>query len=181
MHRKHIPNFVIISGSSRKVGKTYMASALIKEFSDKLPILALKISPHVHNLMGHTKLRSHANGFRIFQDMEPHKKSSGKFLESGALQSYFMETDDDHLVESFDFFMMECNPLGHPVVCESGALCKIVKPGLLIFITDTTEDLPAHKLKTMHEANLVLPAKSFSTPEIIQKIKFSDQGWYRDP
>jgi len=178
MLRKHIPDFIIISGSGRKVGKTFLASALIRAFSDTVPIIALKISPHVHNLLGHTKLRSNADGFRIFQDMEPHLKSSGKFLESGALQSYFMETDDEHLEEAFELFMSECNPSGHPVICETGALCRLVKPGILIFITSSTEDLPAPKLKTLNEANLVLPARTFSTPEIIQRISFSQKNWH---
>ncbi len=181
MHRKHIPDFIIISGSGRKVGKTYMASALIREFSDKCPLLALKISPHIHDSLGNTKLRSSTDGIRIFQDIEPNQKSSGMFLESGAMQSFFMETDDEHLSDAFDIFMRECNPLRHPVICESGALGRLIKPGVLMFITDSTEDLPKHKLTTLQLADVVLPASTFTPSEIIKRITFSKKGWSLNP
>jgi hypothetical protein len=175
--RKSVPNFIILSGSGRMVGKTFMGSALIRAFSDKFPLLALKISPHIHDSLGNTKLRSTSAGIRIFEDLGPHHKSSGQFLESGATQSYFMETNDEHIAEAFDLFIKECNPLNLPVVCESGALGRLIKPGILIFITHSHDDLPEHKLTTLHWADLVLPAKTFSAREVIQKISFPANGW----
>jgi hypothetical protein len=177
MQRNPNPNLIIISGSGRNVGKSYMASSLIRWFSDQFPILGLKISPHGHNSLGNTKLCANTDGIRIFQDMGPNQKSSGKFLEAGALQSFFMETDDKHLVIAFDMFMKECNPMKYPVICESGALGRLIKPGILIFITDSAEDLQPHKSDTMKLADLVLPAKIFSPPEILQRINFAENGW----
>ena len=177
MIRKSLPSFIIISGSGKKVGKTYLATALIRYFSAKFPLLALKISPHSHDSLGNTTLRSASEGLRIFQDMGPHHKNSGKFLEAGALESFFMETDDRHLGEGFDIFMKECNPMNHPVICESGALGNLVRPGLLIFIARPGTDLPAYKTASMHQADMVLPAGSFSTAEIISRICFSENRW----
>jgi hypothetical protein len=181
MLRKPFPHFIIISGSGKKVGKTFMATALIRAFSGKFPLLALKISPHVHDSLGSASLRSASGGFRIFEDLAPHRKNSGKFLEAGALQSYFMETDDEHLAEAFDVFMKDCNPMNYPVICESGALSKLIRPGISIFITSPSDDLPAHKLFTLHQADLVLSSKIFSTTEIIEKIDFSGKSWHMVP
>jgi len=181
MIRKLFPNFIIISGSGKKVGKTYLATALINEFSSRFPLTALKISPHVHDSLGNTCLRSASEGIRIFQDLGPHHKNSGKFLEAGALQSFFMETDDEHLAEAFDLFTKVCNPLNYPVICESGALNNLVKPGVSIFITRSTKDLPVKKQATLHLADLVLPAKSFSTPGIIERINFTEGIWLLSP
>jgi hypothetical protein len=181
MPRKSFPNFIIISGAGQKVGKTHMATALIRLFSGKFPLLALKISPHVHDSLGNTSLRTAKGGIRIFQDLAPHHKNSGKFLEAGATASFFMETDDQHLAGAIDIFMPECNPMNHPVICESGALSGLIKPGILIFITQSTDNLPEKKLSTLHEADLVLPAKTFSTREITDRISFSENSWHLVP
>jgi hypothetical protein len=177
MLRKPFPRLIIISGSGTKVGKTFLATSLIRSFSVKFPLLALKISPHVHDELGNTRLHKASEGMRIFQDLAPHHKNSGQFLEAGALQSFFMETDDQHLSEAFTTFMKECNPLNHPVICESGALGALIKPGILMFIAHPADELPEHKLATMRRADLVIPAKAFSTSEIIGRISFSENRW----
>ena len=155
-----------------------MATAFIRSFSGHFPLLALKISPHVHDSLGNTRLVAKSDGFRIFQELGPHHKNSGQFLEAGALQSYFMETDDEHLEMAFDIFMRECNPHNHPVVCESGALSNYIHPGILIFIADSHETTRADKLKTRHRADIVLEAKSFDPGEIINQTRFSENCWH---
>jgi hypothetical protein len=181
MNRQPFNRFIIISGSGKKVGKTFMATALIRAFSGKFPLLALKISPHVHDSLGNTVLRSTSPGIRIFQDLAPHRKNSGKFLEAGALASFFMETEDEYLSEALDIFQRECNPPDYPVVCESGALSRLIKPGISIFITHATTHLEDHKQSSLEQADLVLPAGAFSTPEIIDRIGFSENGWHFGP
>ena len=116
MHRKQFPNLLIIAGSGRKVGKTFLALAVLRFFSEKFPLVALKISPHIHDSIGRARLVASSEGFRIFQEMETHPKNSGQFLEAGALQAFFMETDDSHLAEAFELFCRECNPMNHPVI-----------------------------------------------------------------
>ena len=181
MSRIPYPQFLIISGSGKKVGKTFIATALIRTFSEKFPVLALKISPHVHDSLGNTMLRSTGDGIRIFQDVTKHPKNSGQFLEAGAQESFFMETEDGRLKEAFDLFMKDCNPLNLPVICESGALGSLVKPGILIFINRFTDDLRENKVTTLHQADVVLPAKSFLASEIAGRISFSDHGWKIGP
>ncbi|MDP1623063.1 MAG: hypothetical protein Q8M08_12080 [Bacteroidales bacterium] len=181
MPRRSYPHILIISGSGKKVGKTYMATALIRSFSIKFPLIALKISPHFHDSLGNTRLIAVSEGTRIFQDLGPHHKNSGQFLEAGAFQSYFMETDDRHLTTAFDIFMNECNPSNHPVICESGALSSLIKPGILIFITHSSLDLQEPKLSAMNRADLIIPARSFSPAKIIDRISFLENRWRRQP
>ncbi len=178
MPGKACPHFIIISGSGKKVGKTYLATALIRAFSVTFPLIALKISPHIHDSLGNARLFATLTGMRIFEDLAPHHKNSGQFLEAGALRSFFLETDDEHLPLGFDMFLKEGNPHNYPVICESGALGNLVKPGLLVFIGRSTGDLPLHKATTLHQADLVLPAKTFSTSEVIDRISFRDHGWH---
>ncbi|MFZ4522270.1 MAG: hypothetical protein ACOYNC_11215 [Bacteroidales bacterium] len=177
MSRISFPQFLIISGSGQKVGKTFLATALIRTFSKKFPVLALKISPHVHDSLGNTTLRSTGEGIRIFQDVTPHSKNSGQFLEAGAQESFFMETVDGFLAEAFNLFMKDCNPMDLPVICESGALGSLVKPGILIFIARSTDEFHVNKLTTRSLADIILPATSFSAPEITAMVSLSDNGW----
>ncbi|MCX6303905.1 MAG: hypothetical protein NT040_02965 [Bacteroidetes bacterium] len=179
--RKPLPHFVIISGSGKKVGKTFMATAVIRSFSEKFPLLALKISPHVHDSLGNTTLVAEGEGFRIFRDLAPHHKNSGQFLEAGALLSFFMETGDVHLAEAIEVFMAVCNPMNRPVICESGALGNLCEPGISIFISHPDDNLPAHKLTSMRLSDLVIPAKLFSTPGIIDRILFTENKWHLLP
>jgi len=178
MPRKSFPQFIIISGSGKKVGKTYLAVDLIRSFSGKFPLLALKVSPHLHDSLGNSMLVDSSEGIRIFQDRTPHTKNSGKFLEAGATQSFFMETDDEHLAEAFERFMKECNPHNDPVIVESGALGNLIKPGLLIFISSPAELTGEVKLKTMNMADLVLPARIFDPGKISEQIGFSENRWH---
>ncbi|MEI6173635.1 MAG: hypothetical protein WCR01_07765 [Bacteroidota bacterium] len=178
MTRKSFPQFIIISGSGKKVGKTYLAVNLIRSFSGKFPLLALKISPHLHDSLGNSGMVAASAGIRIFQDMEPHRKNSGKFLEAGAARSFFMETDDEHLAEAFERFMKECNPQNEPVIIESGALGHLIQPGLLIFINSPPELTREVKLKTMNMADLVLPARLFDPGKISDQIGFSENRWH---
>lgn len=155
-----------------------MATALIQAFSGKIPLLALKISPHIHDSLGNSQLRAESSGIKIYEDLGPHHKNSGRFLEAGALQSFFMETDDRHLAAAFDMFMKECNPSDHPVICESGALGSLIRPGVLIFILRHTDTQHEHKLKLMRAADLVLPAKIFSTRDVLNMIGLSGNSWH---
>ncbi len=179
MPRTSFPQFIIVSGSGKKVGKTHMVTALIRSFSGQLPLLALKISPHVHDSLGNSRLLFDSGNFRIYQDNEPHHKNSGQYLQSGARASYFMETQDDCLHEAFAAFMQICNPDKKPVICESGALGNMIKPALLIFIISAGV-LPESKKKSEQLADLVLPARIFSAEEITRRINWTGVNWLLD-
>ena len=158
-----------------------MATALIRDFSSLFPLIALKISPHEHDSLGNMQLIAKSTGISIFRDLEGHAKNSGQFLEAGAAKSFFMETDDVHLSPAFDIFMERCNPTNQPVICESGALSDLIRPGILIFITRSADLLPEHKLATLNRADLVLPAGSFFPSAVISKIRFSENRWHIVP
>jgi len=172
-----LPNYLIISGSGQKVGKTFMALSVIRAFSEHIPMIALKISPHVHDSFGVSILTVSEDGFRIFQDTEPNAKNSGKFLQAGVLRSYFMETDDAHLPDAFDHFRKICNPENLALICESGALASIVQPGILIYISDRSEETEIEKVIIRHHADIILSAKKFDSAETTGRIDFSEGRW----
>jgi hypothetical protein len=109
MDRIFNSNFLIISGSGKKVGKTFLSVALIEHFSNQVPVLALKISPHKHDKLGNVLAIADTDGYRLFMELEVHDKNSGQFLKAGAKASYFMETEDEFLIKAIEVFTRKCN------------------------------------------------------------------------
>jgi hypothetical protein len=177
MDRPDHPNFIIISGSGKKVGKTFLAMALIEHFFAQSPVIALKISPHRHDQLGNVVTISITPGFRLYRELEVHDKNSGQFVAAGASASYFLETEDSSLKEALNDFLITCNPLNQPVICESGALGRMINPGVLIYIAGNENHPDLHKESIRNSADMILPARQFSVKEIIRNIELRDNGF----
>ena len=179
MYRAPHSNFIIISGGEKRVGKTYLAVALIRHFSDQSPVIALKISPHRHDRLGNVVTIAENSGFRLFRELDIHRKNSGQYLNAGAEASFFLETQDGFLEEAIDVFLKKCNPGDLPVICESGALGTIIEPGLMIFITDPDKILNSYKESVRKSADLVLPARQFSSLSVLDSIQLVGNRWMK--
>ena len=177
MERKLNSNFLIISGSGKKVGKTFLSVALIEHFSNVTPVIALKISPHKHDKLGNVLTISDTDGYRIFREFEVHDKNSGQFLGAGAKESYFLESEDGSLSNAIEEFSRKCNPMNLPVICESGALGKIIKPGILFYIASPDNQFDEYKESIKKLADVILPAKLFSAPEVVGNIQLIGNRW----
>jgi hypothetical protein len=177
MERILNPSFLIISGSGKKVGKTFLSVALIEHFSNQAPVIALKISPHKHDKLGNVLTIADTQGYRLFRELEVHDKNSGQFLKAGAKASYFLETEDGFLREAIEVFNRKCNPDNHPVLCESGALGKIIKPSILIYIASSENQIDQYKESIRKLADLTLPARVFLTSEVLNKIQLTGNTW----
>ncbi len=171
MHRIDLPDFILISGSGKKVGKTYLAVGLIAYFSPTEPIVALKISPHTHDDVGKSMMVEGNCRFTIYRDLEPHDRNSGQYLKAGARASYFMEVRDEHLPEALQVFLQLCNPAGKRVICESGALGRLFRPSVMIFIAPAEEELSGVKQQSAEVADIRLPACAFRISEAIEKLQ----------
>lgn len=168
--KKH--GYIIISGSGKKVGKTFLGEALLRHFSALSPIIALKISPHRHDHIGDAHLIVDQTDFRLFRENVAHHKNSGRLLQAGATASYFLETDDGAIDRAFSEFNEICNPDQLPVICESGALGKIIQPDIFYFIEDSEVPFNDYKESLKRLADVILPARIFSTKEEITKVGF---------
>ena len=175
--RMNRPDLIIITGSGKKVGKTFLAVSLIRHFSGMSGIIGLKISPHRHDTLGKVEMITGNENFRIYRESEVHEKNSGQYLAAGAVASCFIETEDRYLPAAIGEFMERCNPGGLPVVCESGALGTILKPGVLIFIEDPLKREEPAKEFQKRMADLVIPARSFNPLKVIAKIQLVQGNW----
>lgn len=173
-----ISNLLLVAGSGKKVGKTFLVTALIRKFAQQVQVIGLKISPHVHNDLGEAILiTGDEKRFRIYRELNPHRKNSGQYLAAGASRSFFMETTDEHLPEAFACFCRLCNPENQPVICESGALGRIIKPGIIIYIKNSAAQDSEIKSDMQQHANLVLEARAFDPSSIASRICLADNAW----
>ncbi len=129
-------NLIIIGGTGRNIGKTTLAEKLIARFSGEVPVTALKIAnikPGDETFHGHD--------VRIFQDkirIEKETRTDGhkdsmRFLKAGAAASWYIETEDAYLPETFPEIekILKEAPW---VICESNNLRNFVRPAVFVMI-----------------------------------------------
>lgn len=129
-----MPNMLLISGTGRNSGKTTLACSIINRFCKHYPIVAVKITPHMHVAKTSEKTVFADNQIIIEIENTPSSgKDSARMLAAGACQSVFVMAADRHLPEAIEkLFLLS----GHDslIVCESGGLRNYVEPGLFIIV-----------------------------------------------
>jgi len=127
-------NLILVSGTGQNVGKTTFACSLIKRFKDQ-NIVALKISPFWHNINNDNDIIIKNERFLILKESNTEGlKDSSKMLLSGASQTFYIQAIDIHILEAFDYLVSNYFK-AQPVICESSALLKYVKPAFHFIIT----------------------------------------------
>jgi len=135
MCRIEYNNVIIISGARRNVGKTYLACKLIEYFSQHIPVIGVKVSPHFHTLSSQYSIIVNNKNFIIVDDCLPSNKDSYLMKKSGALHAYYIQCkSDEFLLEAFNFIALKHNT--ELIVVESGGLIKYVNPKKFVFICD---------------------------------------------
>ena len=177
--RYHLPSFLIISGMGRNTGKTTLACWIIKEFSEKENITAIKISSHFHEPTPELKLLFKTKDYSISKEYNPGtEKDSSKMLGAGAKDSFYIQSKKDKIKEAFDKYMKEFDQ-GNAVVCESSALAKILTPGIgfIILSDNIINDQPqSENFSTNNFKQINFDGKKFTLS--LEKIKLIETSWF---
>jgi len=136
------PNIILIAGAGRNVGKTTLACKIIEHLSKKHDVTGLKISPHIHESDYAIDPLIKSENFIISKEQNNTEKDSSKILKAGAENVYYVQTKQDYLEDAF-LKLLPFVSQG-PVVCESGGLHTLIKPGLFIFVHKGKE-IPENK------------------------------------
>lgn len=117
----------MIAGNGRESGKTTLACRLISRIGAIAPVVAIKISPHKHE---------GSNGISIVEeDSRTSGKDSARMLAAGALQSLYIMADDKELTELVP--LLSELSVNHYIICESGGLRHVIKPGLFVIVNES--------------------------------------------
>ena len=139
-HRYEAPQILLISGSGRNCGKTSLACEIIESISKRKAVIALKISPHFHQLSEHQELLFDNKKFRIYRETDSTSgKDSSRMLRAGASYSFYLQCEDENLSEAWERMNIFL-PENRAVVCESGSLAKFFKPGLHLLVEGENPD-----------------------------------------
>jgi len=156
-------DLLLVSGSGRNVGKTTFICGVIA--SDRLKkMAAIKITPHFHDPDdGLIPIVENSN-FRIFEETNHFSdKDTSRYLQAGAKKSYFIQTTDQFLEESFRLTSVLLDP-DQPFLVESARLRHILVPELFVFIqgSDSINKLSAVEMRQLADATAFSDGKEFS-------------------
>ncbi len=171
-------NILLIAGTGQNVGKTLFASQVIKQNASNCPLVSIKISPHFHRLNPDAQIIENNKDFSIIKEFDSNgNKDSQRFLCAGAKEVYYVQCMDDKLSLAFDM-LIKLIPQDSPIICESGGLRQIIKPGIFIIINKKNN----LKIKPQALRNKELADKwiEFDEQEFDfdpNKLQFSESGW----
>lgn len=136
--RVKLPNLLLIAGNGRNVGKTTLACQIIAHFSEKMPVTALKITPHFYEY-DETDLVFKNEKFTILHESKDNEKDSSRMLKAGANKVFFVMAKPEFLGEAAQK-ILRILPAGL-VVCESGGLNEFINPGLFLMIKRAGDEI----------------------------------------
>jgi len=170
----YYPNILAISGSGRNVGKTSLSCAIIRRKAAEHGIVAVKISPHFHEIHSEKSEVDIRNNYVIFSEEDATKaKDSSKMLASGAKSVYYIQAKDKYLDEALASLLELINP-GTPVICESGGIQQFIKPGLSFYVSKEPGDF-IRKPKPKYALEVVGDNQSFDL--LAEQVDFKNGKW----
>ncbi len=180
--RKNYRNWIIIGGTGRNVGKTTLAEKLIKKFSQTIAVTAVKISnirPENENFHGHDV---HLFNSKIRMEKETRingNKDTMRFLTAGAQTSWFIQTKDEFLDETFPE-MEKILGSASWIICESNSLIDYVRPGIFIMVKgDETTTAPKEVSGLLQKADVVINAlNEIEFNRITKQIEKDKSGFF---
>ncbi|MDE5422695.1 hypothetical protein L3073_10795 [Ancylomarina sp. DW003] len=175
---KKFKNILLIAGTGQNVGKTLFASRVIENNASKFPIISIKISPHLHPLNSDAQLIESTDGYTISKEINTAgNKDSQRFLIAGSKEVYYVQCMDEQLTLVFEK-LSQLIRTDSPIVCESGGLRQVLKPGLFLMINKKNNKLikdQALRNKELADRWIEFNDQEFDLNP--SKVKFSQSGW----
>lgn len=173
------PNILLVAGTGRKIGKTSLICKIIEKFKDQVPVIAIKLTPHLHTNSENAILETalyQCPDFRIFKEESNSPKDSGRYFNSGANKVFYIESQPITVVDAF-YKTMTFIPLNSIIVCESGSLFDYIKPGAFIMITGKEIKSFDKYFERLGKADIVFDSTNINCCFDISKITIKEGKW----
>lgn len=138
MNRKPKPNFLLVAGNGRNVGKTYLTCEIIKHLVKTNEVIGIKISSHFHPLENN-KVIVQTKDFVIIEENRISQKDSSLMKQAGAQKVYFVMSPQENLEQAF-LYLEKLLPV-KAIVCESGGLHDLINPGVFLFVNKEGQEI----------------------------------------
>lgn len=177
--KTYCPNILTVSGTGRKVGKTYLACSLIERLPADNKATGIKISPHFHDVDYKVSIAEKPGAFAIYEeDRTDRGKDSSDMLAAGAGRVYYIQTRDEHLREAWKILsgLLKGDT---PVIIESGRIHDHMIPGMSLLLTrpemyDQTLKSEKAKIPT-HFTEVISDIENLEP--LLGRIYYSDGNW----
>lgn len=171
-------NLLLIAATGSNVGKTTLATAILQNLNNDLDIIALKVSPHFHQIEGNRKILEQTENYMIVQEQdEVSGKDTSKLIRAGAKEAYLVHGNEEYVIEAF-LKLFNTFPENQPVICESAGLAYHIKAGLLILLKRDGYDSKNIFSQLQDKADLIITSDGKQFDKDITGIGFSDGRWF---
>lgn len=126
---------VVVGGHSRNIGKTSVVAGIIRALPEAR-WTAMKITQYGHGVCGHSGevcgcRTDPAHPFQLSEERDPNASDSGRFLEAGAVRSYWLRTALGQLGHAVETIRRIIGESEHTIV-ESNSLLQFFRPDLYL-------------------------------------------------
>lgn len=181
-----LPNLLIITGNARNVGKTTLANAVIRRFSQNYPVIGLKVSairPGDDEMHGnHPDPKPEA--YSIEEEKDRHGKSdTSRMLLAGAASAWYIRAQESHIEKAVSDFLLLI-PSKALIVAESRALRVVAEPSALILIERRKPWVglkPVDDLVPFATMHLLTGPGYAPLTEVLSKITTDGRSWKISP
>lgn len=141
-----LPNLLLIAGNARNTGKTSLSCEILRRFGQSHSIIGLKLT---RMKSGEEQFHGHhsepaPDSFSISEESNlTGDKDTSKMLASGASKAFYIQAQDDQVVNAFESFYKSI-PENSLILCESRSLREFITPGIFILMMRSE---PIEKLK----------------------------------
>lgn len=129
-------NMLLVAGTGRNVGKTTFVCRLIEQISNQQAIIAIKVSPHIHdNDVSHCKIIHKTEGLIIVEETSVYSnKDSSRMLAAGAQKVFYIQSNGDALSKAVEILKVLI-PDDIALICEAAALRELIEPGCFVLMS----------------------------------------------
>lgn len=155
-----------------------MACHAISKLAKNGQVFGLKITPHFHLTANNQQIIAEGLGYRIFRETETQSgKDSARMLKAGATAVFFIQCTDKYIPDVYEH-LRKLIPENKPIVCESGSLASVYRPGFHILIEGAVvDDSKVSYIENLKRADVVFTQADFSPSNLPYQLHFSEKNW----
>lgn len=180
-----LDHMLLIGSSGANVGKTELACAVIRKFSQNRDIIGIKITTIKakdgkcpRGGTGCGVCSSLKDDFIITEETNSSSgKDTGRLLAAGASRVFWLRVMKESLTEGINT-LLDVMPPDTPLVCESNSIRHVVQPGLFLIVTTPASKkwkASANSVKQYTDRIIISDGSGFNID--IDRIKLLDKKW----
>jgi hypothetical protein len=177
MAEKHF-SILMVGGNARKSGKTSMICRLLGYYGKNYSIAAVKVALYDDReiFSAHYSEASESGYLEMKENNPDNKKDSGKFLSSGAMESWFIVAasgNEDRMLQK----IMNIKDQIDWMILESNVMRKYIDPALFVMVNHGGKEMKASAKELSPFADLHVTTGSEIFENIESYIGIENDKW----